>query len=63
MTEPQHPRCPTASTRAQLPGAKRQKPGPAPGNPPAQAEPTAVFVCSDKMALGVYEALAARGLR
>ncbi|EKX67086.1 LacI family transcriptional regulator [Streptomyces ipomoeae] len=25
--------------------------------------PTAVFVCSDKMALGVYEALAARGLR
>lgn len=25
--------------------------------------PTAVFVCSDRMALGVYEALAARGLR
>lgn len=25
--------------------------------------PTAVFVCSDKMALGVYEALAERGLR
>ncbi|MGP4050524.1 LacI family DNA-binding transcriptional regulator [Streptomyces sp. 2A115] len=25
--------------------------------------PTAVFVCSDKMALGVYEALALRGLR